>query len=376
MDPQDLDSVAAIGSKNYNQLLELVIDSHSVSTAALHDAGETVGGSEAIKHTAHNSCSDQIGMKDTSGNQDPVEATSTDMNPPQNTEVNLSARIDQLQVQDNANGGESERRDHSTSDDNQATKYTEALVRTMQQGAVVEQWLEDNRSQLTVYGLCELHNTLEDGELCVLFRNNHFFTLMKRQKGQELLTLVTDQGFAGTDVVWETLNNISNDSQFLTEICRPVTEHSRTHLSDFRTDMQGMHFPSHAEHSNHCDPTGSSTMNEFNSVLDHSGTSDAQLAQQLQLQERACTAQEMASAHRHHCECLASTPALPLTDGDAELARQMQAEEDAWHAQETWREEPPAAQLREPAVPQSPTPNRSSRAHQKPARKDSICSVM
>ena len=36
-------------------------------------------------------------------------------------------------------------------------------------------------SQLTFHGLASLAETLKDGEIAVLFRNNHFHTLMKRE---------------------------------------------------------------------------------------------------------------------------------------------------------------------------------------------------
>ena len=46
---------------------------------------------------------------------------------------------------------------------------------------IASQFLEDNGSQLTYHGLCELNSTLKDGELAVLFRNNHFSVMLKRR---------------------------------------------------------------------------------------------------------------------------------------------------------------------------------------------------
>ena len=56
----------------------------------------------------------------------------------------------------------------------------------------------------------------------MLFRNNHFFCVLKR--GQELLTLVTDQGFAATPAVWETLAAVNGDSIFLDQTFRSLNE--------------------------------------------------------------------------------------------------------------------------------------------------------
>lgn len=90
-----------------------------------------------------------------------------------------------------------------------------ALAEAEQRGAAIDNWLSANPTQLTFHGLCELHATLQQNELGVFFRNNHFFVILKRK--DELLTLVTDQGFSGTSVAWETLQDVSNDSHFLTD---------------------------------------------------------------------------------------------------------------------------------------------------------------
>ncbi len=47
-------------------------------------------------------------------------------------------------------------------------------------GLVAEEFLERSASQLTVHGLCELSESLREGQLAVLFRNNHFNTIYKK----------------------------------------------------------------------------------------------------------------------------------------------------------------------------------------------------
>nr|XP_020461356.1 ubiquitin carboxyl-terminal hydrolase MINDY-2 isoform X2 [Monopterus albus] len=81
------------------------------------------------------------------------------------------------------------------------------------EGIVAEQFLSSTATQLTYHGLCELTSTVQEGELCVFFRNNHFSTMIK-YKGQ-LYLLVTDQGFLTEEkVVWESLHNVDGDSNF------------------------------------------------------------------------------------------------------------------------------------------------------------------
>ncbi|XP_061670060.1 ubiquitin carboxyl-terminal hydrolase MINDY-2 [Syngnathoides biaculeatus] len=81
------------------------------------------------------------------------------------------------------------------------------------EGIVAEQFLNSTATQLTYHGLCELTSTVQEGELCVFFRNNHFSTMIKYQ-GQ-LYLLVTDQGFLTEEkVVWESLHNVDGDGNF------------------------------------------------------------------------------------------------------------------------------------------------------------------
>ena len=87
-------------------------------------------------------------------------------------------------------------------------------------GLVIRDWLHETRSQLTYHGLFELTRVLQDEELAVLFRNNHFSTLIKHN-GQ-LFVLVTDHGFVGTSAVWETLNQVDGDSSFVDGKFKPV----------------------------------------------------------------------------------------------------------------------------------------------------------
>ncbi|VDM29397.1 unnamed protein product [Toxocara canis] len=49
------------------------------------------------------------------------------------------------------------------------------------ESCILADFLESNASQLTVYGLFELNAALSDGQIAVLFRNNHFHTLYKHK---------------------------------------------------------------------------------------------------------------------------------------------------------------------------------------------------
>ena len=54
-------------------------------------------------------------------------------------------------------------------------------VTSARSGLLIEQFLDENRSQLTFYGLVQLSEAMEDRELAVLFRNNHFSAIWKNK---------------------------------------------------------------------------------------------------------------------------------------------------------------------------------------------------
>jgi hypothetical protein len=82
-------------------------------------------------------------------------------------------------------------------------------------GKIIENFLNNNASQLTVYGLFSLIEGLKDRELCVFFRNNHFSTMFKLNR--KLYLLASDQGYLNQpDLVWEELISVDGDTVFTT----------------------------------------------------------------------------------------------------------------------------------------------------------------
>ena len=78
----------------------------------------------------------------------------------------------------------------------------------------LQEWLDRTAAQMTFHGLVRLAEVMVEGELAVVFRNNHFSTLLKRQ-GQ-LYMLVTDQGYLREDdIVWEVLQSLDGDNDFV-----------------------------------------------------------------------------------------------------------------------------------------------------------------
>jgi len=110
--------------------------------------------------------------------------------------------------------------------------------RVIEDAEVIRGWLDDSCTQLTNWGLESLTRwwggNVHDGagaslgKVGILFRNDHFCTVMKARlpgrEGESLLSLVTDMGYGGyEEIVWESLVSVSGQGGgFLTGDYRPV----------------------------------------------------------------------------------------------------------------------------------------------------------
>ncbi|XP_046439683.1 titin-like isoform X1 [Daphnia pulex] len=210
---------------------------------------------------------------------------------------------------------------------------------------VIENFLERSASQLTYHGLSELTTSMEDDEIGVLFRNNHFSTIYKRQK--ELLQLVTDQGFLGeSSVVWETLGSIDGDGQFVD--------------SHFRTVPPK---PELAPSGDSASPNTSAQLTAEQQI-DHEFSFLVALSlQEEQQQEQPAAVQEevVRDVGEDVAKTLAEDEKTTQELMDLELARQLQQEEERQAAEaETVEREtaaassqsPPATGQRSPPPPQ------------------------
>ena len=90
--------------------------------------------------------------------------------------------------------------------------------------ASIKYFLSSSATQLTEFGLDTMTEAMYPGSIAILFRNDHFSTLYKHPQSNQLLTLVTDMGYAGhEEVVWESLVDISGEGcEFFAGDFRPV----------------------------------------------------------------------------------------------------------------------------------------------------------
>lgn len=108
-------------------------------------------------------------------------------------------------------------------------------------GLIINNFLERSSHQLTQFGLTVLHEYLNDGQLMVFFRNNHFNTLTKHNG--LLYLLITDYGYANVStVVWEKFDMLNGDTEYVNgkfEVPPPIQQHVGDTISgQHPTDVQ------------------------------------------------------------------------------------------------------------------------------------------
>lgn len=88
----------------------------------------------------------------------------------------------------------------------------------------IKEFLTRWPTQLTEHGLETIISSLKPGQIGILFRNDHFSTLYKEPRSEEILTLVTDAGYSShEEIVWESLVDINGQgSELYSGDFRPV----------------------------------------------------------------------------------------------------------------------------------------------------------
>jgi hypothetical protein len=222
VDPQDLSTANAIGSRSYNELVVCVIQALGANATP-----------KVLSRRASRAANEQ----------QPVV--------PIVDEASLAAALQAIGVQEKPGSKE------ESHDDERLLTYkgeksgaasdllnTELEQQTVQKEVVhaappspplhdvllIQDFLETHSSQLTVFGLTSLQEDLADRSLAVFFRNNHFNVMLR--SGTGLYLLVTDEGYRfEADVVWEYLNNVDGDTQLVGWDLCPFAPHAREESS-------------------------------------------------------------------------------------------------------------------------------------------------
>ncbi|KAH8053338.1 Lys48-specific deubiquitinase [Aureococcus anophagefferens] len=103
-----------------------------------------------------------------------------------------------------------------------AKSYNEVIARVVEgragnddaEAAAMDDFLSRSATQLTYFGLVELHGRLKERQLAALYRNFHFSTIFKYEG--HIYVLVTDVGYQHeASIVWEKLDGVDGDTEFV-----------------------------------------------------------------------------------------------------------------------------------------------------------------
>lgn len=174
-------------------------------------------------------------------------------------------------------------------------------------------------TQLTPYGLDLLHEHVKPGTFAILFRNDHFSTLYKEPRANQLMTLVTDAGYASHDeIIWESLIDINGQgSEMFSGDFRPVS-HSTTARASSSGPPAG--------------PRGSSLASGGQNIQSMLDVGDAPSNDWPSLQDSSTVRRSRLSTGPQQTGVISSDPSRSKAeqeDHDLALALQMQEEEDA-----------------------------------------------
>merc|ERR1712129_625702 len=89
------------------------------------------------------------------------------------------------------------------------------IAKIEQEKSTIRSFLSDYQQQLTTHGLFRMHEVMNENEIAIFFRNNHFSAIYKRN-GQ-IWELVTDEGIVDADprITWQSLSQLQGDEQFV-----------------------------------------------------------------------------------------------------------------------------------------------------------------
>ena len=216
------EAAAAIGARGYNQLMERVIE--------LTCAAEEAEAKAEAKTSERDSDSVEVPSFDAGeGGRDastrPDASTRMNRSPSEEEMVRRAMRLSLEEAGANAGGNEEEEdvvaaivselvsrasnavaeyEDKCESSRRESSRGSAYLADVLAERYALDDFLASSASQLTRGGLASALDRVNERELVVFFRNNHFSTAFKLDG--VLYNLVTDQGYLGEpDVVWEVL---------------------------------------------------------------------------------------------------------------------------------------------------------------------------
>ncbi|GJQ10205.1 hypothetical protein GpartN1_g1996.t1 [Galdieria partita] len=239
IDPKNDLLVSTIDNLSYNQLVDFLVSSEELKPLTEETSLQTHSDSEsATKEEA--SRQQQEATQDVS--KEPLEGVPSESllensNRENSSDIEQFAQtlddnsteqenlLDRMEVKDSKRDSSKEREESREMENTSSKEATQIEMNSDHtnftpqsspkiKASIIREFLTETSNQLTIYGLEELHNLVEEDELCVFFRNNHFSTMTKHMG--HLYLLISDIGFAEEkDIIWEKVCSIYGDSEFV-----------------------------------------------------------------------------------------------------------------------------------------------------------------
>jgi hypothetical protein len=192
LDPQsDADTISVVGQKTYNELIEILIIGNDAKESIVKLQRQIFDLQEENMKKNESNLSSSIESSDMMEGSAVAAVESSIGN-----EIDYTKRQEERLVEMKA-------------------RVSESKLQIFQ-SEIANNFLSSSGHQLTYHGLQQLNEYINEGSLCVFFRNNHFATITKH--AGTLYLLVTDLGYANTpEIVWEKLDNIDGDTEYCTE---------------------------------------------------------------------------------------------------------------------------------------------------------------
>eukprot|EP00931_Biecheleriopsis_adriatica_P079463 TRINITY_DN52870_c0_g1_i1.p1 TRINITY_DN52870_c0_g1~~TRINITY_DN52870_c0_g1_i1.p1 ORF type:complete len:407 (-),score=121.13 TRINITY_DN52870_c0_g1_i1:126-1346(-) len=99
-----------------------------------------------------------------------------------------------------------------TKDAGEGDSGEKELEQVIEKGLIIKDFLDRTASQISYDGLCALHETVNERQLAVFFRNSHF-NCMTKYEGK-LYLLCTDIAFANSHLTWERFTEVDGDTEY------------------------------------------------------------------------------------------------------------------------------------------------------------------
>jgi len=254
VDPVDTETHAVIGSNTYNDLMNKLvaldqppassssnssantsspIPTHSTTSSSTSSQSSQSTSTTTLQTTANQTTANQTTTLQSTTVQQ-LSAVSLSSSPTRNNSSNNALSNNELSSSPNIQRNSSSLNNSATpNDENKEQKKPEEVkpptAQDYHEGEVINSFLRQTGSQLTSYGLGILMKEINEDELCVFFRNNHFSTITKHDN--QLYILVTDIGYEKERIiVWDLLNSVDGTSLFVTGDFKPTDDEKKDEI--------------------------------------------------------------------------------------------------------------------------------------------------